>query len=212
MVKLAGEVTTDPDTGQLTTTFENNPQLPFADFKLHFFGGAGGALAPPTPAAATRPPLADPLVGGRPAPADAPTDGYAITSPRPAATARPARPTQPHAPAFDAGTIAPVAGNFSPAVVNLTPRGRLPEVLKTVTITPPPGLIGKLAGTPLVLRGAIAQATAATKTGDGARSKPTRAARPTPRSAPSTRRRERAPPPTTPRARPTSPAPTTAPR
>ena len=47
VVKLAGEVTPDPDTGRLTTTFEHNPQLPFEHFRLHFFGGAGGALRTP---------------------------------------------------------------------------------------------------------------------------------------------------------------------
>jgi hypothetical protein len=47
LVKLAGKVEPNPVTGQMTTTFDNNPQLPFSDFKLYFFGGARGALATP---------------------------------------------------------------------------------------------------------------------------------------------------------------------
>ena len=42
LIKLAANVQTNPVTGQITTTFTNNPQLPFSDFKLNFFGGAEG--------------------------------------------------------------------------------------------------------------------------------------------------------------------------
>ena len=36
LLKLAGEVTTNPVTGQLVSTFRNTPQLPFEDLHLHF--------------------------------------------------------------------------------------------------------------------------------------------------------------------------------
>ena len=39
IIKLPGEVEPDPDTGQLTVTFDNNPQLPFEDLILNFRGG-----------------------------------------------------------------------------------------------------------------------------------------------------------------------------
>ena len=48
MVKLAGQVEIGPD-GQLTTTVEESPQVPFEDFKLDFFGGARAPLAHPVP-------------------------------------------------------------------------------------------------------------------------------------------------------------------
>jgi hypothetical protein len=47
-VKVVGDVSLNPATGQLTTTFSEAPELPFTDFKLSFSGGAQAALATPT--------------------------------------------------------------------------------------------------------------------------------------------------------------------
>ena len=46
-VRLKGTVTPDPNTGQLTTTFNENPQAPFNKAILKFNGGGFGALANP---------------------------------------------------------------------------------------------------------------------------------------------------------------------
>jgi hypothetical protein len=46
LVKLAGSVHLT-EGGQIVTTFANNPQLPFEEASLHFFGGGRGALATP---------------------------------------------------------------------------------------------------------------------------------------------------------------------
>jgi hypothetical protein len=43
-VKLPGKVDTDPETGQVTTTFDNLPQVPFETMKLQFRGGAKAPL------------------------------------------------------------------------------------------------------------------------------------------------------------------------
>ena len=49
IVKLPGKVDPDPVTGRLTTTFDNNPQLPFTSFRLRFKAGPRAPLAnPPT--------------------------------------------------------------------------------------------------------------------------------------------------------------------
>ncbi|MGA9286636.1 MAG: hypothetical protein WBV85_14465 [Solirubrobacteraceae bacterium] len=47
LIKLPGKVTPNPLTGQLTTTFENNPQLPFSHFNFHFREGAQAPLITP---------------------------------------------------------------------------------------------------------------------------------------------------------------------
>ena len=45
--RLIGNVSADPQTGQLTTTFADNPQVPFTSFKLDFDGGDRAALTSP---------------------------------------------------------------------------------------------------------------------------------------------------------------------
>jgi hypothetical protein len=47
VVKVYGTSTADPQTGQLTATFDNNPQVPFDSLKLHLKGGQRGLLAMP---------------------------------------------------------------------------------------------------------------------------------------------------------------------
>jgi hypothetical protein len=47
-LKLPGDISADPATGRLTTTFDNTPQQPFTTFQLHFDGGDRAVLASPT--------------------------------------------------------------------------------------------------------------------------------------------------------------------
>ena len=44
---LAGKAIADPATGQLTTVFEDNPQLPLEEIKTHLFTGPRAALRTP---------------------------------------------------------------------------------------------------------------------------------------------------------------------
>jgi hypothetical protein len=47
LVKVYGSAVADPQTGRITATFRNNPELPFSDLRLDFKGGAKGVLALP---------------------------------------------------------------------------------------------------------------------------------------------------------------------
>jgi hypothetical protein len=48
-IRLAGSVAADPNTGQLTATFNNLPDAPFSDFQMQFTSGAKAPLANPIP-------------------------------------------------------------------------------------------------------------------------------------------------------------------
>src|SRR6202043_463657 len=46
-IKVPGEVSANPATGQLTTKFLDNPQLPFSNLEVHLNGGPRAPLANP---------------------------------------------------------------------------------------------------------------------------------------------------------------------
>jgi hypothetical protein len=162
IVKLPGRIEADPKTGQLTTTFDENPQLPFEDFKLDFFGGAKGALRTPsacgeyasastlTPWSA---PESGPPVAGK-SPFRITQAPAAVEGSCPAAAAQ-----QPSAPKFDAGTETPTAGRYSPFVLHLHREDGSQELTQLNT-TLPSGLVGKLAGVAECSDAAIAAAKA----------------------------------------------------
>jgi hypothetical protein len=162
IIKLPGHIEADPSTGQLTTTFDENPQLPFEDFKLDFFGGARGALrTPPTcgnfQSASALTPWSAPESG----PPAQGTSPFQITqAPAAAGGNCPATPAQlPSAPKFVAGTETPTAGHYSPFILHLHREDGSQE-LTAINTTLPPGLVGKLAGVAECSDAAIAAAKA----------------------------------------------------
>ncbi len=146
LIKLAGQIEADPDTGQLVTTFDDNPQVPFSDLTLSFFGGPRGALATPqtcgtfeTTAELT--PWSAPDSG---APATASTS-FDITSGPNGAPCATSLDERPFDPGFVAGTIDPVAGAFTPFTLRVNrPDGH--QELSTIEATLPPGVTARLAG------------------------------------------------------------------
>ncbi len=162
VIKLAGQVQIGAE-GQLTTTFEENPQLPFEDFKLDFFGGPRAALK--TPAVCGTYTSTSTLT-----PWSAPESGPPVTSSEshqintaPGGGNCPTSVDQlPNNPSFEAGSESPLAGAFTPFVLNLK-REDGSQQFSSLTVTPPPGLLGKLAGVPYCPDPALA--VAAGKTG-----------------------------------------------
>jgi hypothetical protein len=148
IVKLVGQVSPDPQTGQLTTTFSESPQLPFEEFQLHFFGGGQGTLRTPfTCGSYATASLLTPWSAPESGPPVEPHDEFEITagagggsSPCPNSPAQ-----QENAPRFRAGTESPQAGKFSPFAFRLVREDGSQELSKIET-TLPPGLVGKLAG------------------------------------------------------------------
>jgi hypothetical protein len=159
VVKLAGEVKADPGTGQLSATVTENPQLPFEDFHLHFFGGAGGSLrTPQTCGTYTTQSSLTPWSAPDSGPPVTPSDSWAIARGPGGDCAADAR-ALPSTPSFDAGTISPIAGARTPLVVNLR-RDDGTQQFSALNLTPPEGLVGKLAGIPYCPEDALAAAAA----------------------------------------------------
>jgi uncharacterized repeat protein (TIGR01451 family) len=151
VVKLPGRVETAPNTGRLTTTFEENPQLPFEDFELEFFKGATAPLmTPPTCGSyATSSALAS--WAGQSA---SPGDKYAIDRSPLGSSCASSAAAMPNSPSFSAGTVTPIAGAYSPFVLNLS-REDGSQRLSVIDTTLPEGLLGKLAGVPYCPQSAI---------------------------------------------------------
>jgi hypothetical protein len=158
LVKLAGKIEPDPNTGQLVTTFDENPQLPFERFALQFREGARSPLVSP-PACGTYyaeaefSPWSDPSrvvtvqspfqvtegIGGGPCP----TDGV-----------------PPFAPKVVSGTQNNDAGNYSPFYLRIVREDGEQEITRFTTVLPP-GLTGNLTRIPFCPESAIETARGA---------------------------------------------------
>ncbi|MFI4990607.1 MAG: hypothetical protein ACHQHO_06800 [Solirubrobacterales bacterium] len=136
VVKLAGHIEADPSTGQLTTMFAENPQLPFSDFKLTFFGGPKAPLITPSGCGTYETTTSlTPWSGTSPV---APSDTFSIAS---------GCGGGGFSPSFAAGTTSNQAGAYSPLSVTFARQDR-EQRLGGVVVTMPPGLVGKIAGIP----------------------------------------------------------------
>ena len=157
VVKLAGEVQLDPQTGQLSATFEDNPQVPFDHFRLRFKAGPHGALrTPPTCGNYTTTSQMTPWSAPASGPPETLSDTWTISQ-SPNGSCATAPEQLPHAPTFDAGTVSPISKSHSPFVVKLR-REDGSQNFSAVAVRPPPGLVAKLAGTAICSDGALAAA------------------------------------------------------
>jgi hypothetical protein len=141
--RLIGNVSADPQTGQLTTTFANNPQVPFSSFKLDFDDGAKAVLtSPPTCGPNTTSTQITPWSGS----ADAtPSGKFSLTKAPGGGACAKTMAERPFAPIFAAKSTNPEAGAYSQVNVNVA-RSDGNQELKGVNVDLPPGLTAKLKG------------------------------------------------------------------
>lgn len=133
-VKISGEIHADRSTGQLTSLFLDNPQVPLRELKLHFKSGNQGVLLTP-PSCATHQASfrLDPWSGGSavegtiPMTIDEACEGGGFS------------------PRLTAGTENPVAGSYSPLVFRLT-QGDREENILSLNAELPTGLLANLRG------------------------------------------------------------------
>jgi hypothetical protein len=139
LVKIAGEFLPDPVTGRLTAVFDENPNLPFGDLKLHFFGGPRAELATPESCGtftigAELSPWSAPDSG----PAALPFANFLINKKCPGG----------FSPTFTAGSTNLQAGAYTPFVASFG-RSDTDQELQGLTVTLPPGLLADVGSVPL---------------------------------------------------------------
>ncbi len=147
LVELAGEMTLDPRTGQVTASFQNTPQLPFEELDLDFFEGERAPLSTPARCGVyTTTATLTPWSGEEPV---STSSDFEITSgpgggPCPGAGVG----GLPFDPSLTAGTTSLDAGAFTPLTATIS-RADGQQAIESVRLTLPPGLSGILAGVAL---------------------------------------------------------------
>ena len=151
LVKLPGSIDLNQSTGQITTTFDNNPQLPFEDFILKFKGGP-------------RAPLSNPRTCGTKTTTAVLTSwsGQTVTTSSSFQISKDGKgsPCPPYgfSPAFGAQADNPVAGHNSSFSLFFS-RTDDDQEFRDVSTTLPRGLLARVANVPLCGAGAAATGT-----------------------------------------------------
>lgn len=143
LVKLAGSVSLS-ESGQVTASFKDNPELPFEDAELKFFGGDRAPLATPSRCGVyTTNALFAPWSGSEPAGA---SSSVQITT-GPHESACPGA-SLAFSPSLAAGTTNINAGSFTPLTTTIG-REDGQQDIQTVKLNMPPGVSGILSGVAL---------------------------------------------------------------
>jgi hypothetical protein len=157
VAKLAGEGELDPKTGRLTTYFEENPELPLEDVKVHVFGGSRGSFITP-PVCGKFSTEADLTPWSAPEGEDAVLkDGFETTSAPGGGSCPTTEAAMPNAPKVSAGTANPAAGKYSPLLFKVS-REDGTQRLGRLEATLPTGVSARLAGVSICSEAEIAKA------------------------------------------------------
>ncbi len=146
--RLVGNVSADPTTGQLTTSFDDKelgglPQVPFSSFVLDFDDGPHAVLTSPGSCGPNKTvAVMTPWTGNA---AATPSGEFSLSTAPGGGQCAKTLADRPFAPSFAADTNKPAAGEFSPLHMNIA-RSDGNQELKGVDVTLPPGLTAKLAG------------------------------------------------------------------
>jgi hypothetical protein len=146
LVKLPGEVSLNPTTGQITATFKNNPQLPFEDAVLEFFGGERAPLSTPSRCGTyTTTASFTPWSGNAPVTSES---KFNITSGPGGSSCTYPGQALPFGPSLTGGMTNINAGAFSPLTTTIG-REDGQQNINQVQLKMPAGLSGILSGVPL---------------------------------------------------------------
>jgi hypothetical protein len=148
VVKFEGTGSINQQTGQITTSFLDNPQLPFSELKVTLGGGPRATLANPSvcgvaTTSADLTPWSSPFT-----PDSTPTSSFEVTG----------CPGAQFNPSFTAGSTNNQAGSYSPFTVSFG-RTDSDQDLAGLQMKLPPGLLGTVASVPLCHEPQAAQGT-----------------------------------------------------
>jgi hypothetical protein len=164
--KLAPNVVPDPQTGQLTVSLEDLPQVPFEEFNLHLFASDRGLIATPTRCTLYQTEAEFTPWNQLVSPQESRANISITSGPDRGECPGAVRPFHPR---LAAGTSTPVAGAFSGFTLKLD-RDDGDQYLGDLNFTMPPGLTGSLRGITYCPEAAIL--AAAQKTGTEERAVP----------------------------------------
>jgi hypothetical protein len=154
-VRLLGNVSANPSTGQLTTVVSEAPQLPFTSVKIQFDGAKGTLTSPPICGPHVTTAKMTPWSGGADvSPAD---KGFVLSAAPGGGPCAKTMAARPFSPDFAAGPKSDQAAAFTPFLAQIS-RNDGQQELKGVDVTLPPGATAKLAGVPYCPPAALAAA------------------------------------------------------
>ncbi len=156
-IRLLGNVSADPQTGQLTAQVHEAPQLPFESVRVTLDGAKGTLTSPPI-CGPNKTAHAMSAWSGTPD-AGAPDKGFTLSSAPGGGPCAKTLAARPFAPSFGANDSNPKGGAFTQFAMNVA-RNDGNQELKGVDVTLPPGLTAKLAGVRYCPEATIAAAAA----------------------------------------------------
>jgi hypothetical protein len=160
ILKLPGRVETDPASGRVTASFDDNPQLPFEQLRLELFGGPRASLVTP-PSCGTYTTTAELSPWSKTASINAADSFQIVAGPGGAAC-----PDGGFSPKLEAGSTNPIAGAHTSFALRVT-RDDGSQRLRDLTVTLPEGMLAKLKGIPYCPDSALAGIPASEGTGAG---------------------------------------------
>ncbi|HEU4735530.1 MAG TPA: hypothetical protein VFS48_00695 [Solirubrobacterales bacterium] len=166
-IRLLGNVSANPQTGQLTAQVHEAPQLPFESVRVTLDGGKGPLTSPPTcgPNKTTHA-----MTAWSGTPDSGPQDkGFTLSSAPGGGPCAKTLGERPFGPSFGTHGSNPKGGAFTQFAINTT-RNDGNQELKGVDVTLPPGLTAKLAGVRYCPAAAIAAAANASGSAETANS------------------------------------------
>jgi hypothetical protein len=166
VVKQAGEVQIDPASGQITSSFDDLPPVPYSDLEVRLREGPRAPLTTPT-TCDTYTSTAKLYPHSDPATATVKEIPFTISSGANGGACAKSEAQLPNSPTLTAGTTAPLAGAFSPFLFKVS-RADGTQRFSSIQASPPPGLSAKLAGVPYCPEAGIAAALARSGEGEGA--------------------------------------------